>query len=449
MFGKVLIANRGEIALRVARTCKEMGIKTVAVCSTVDRFSAVTDLADETVHIGPPPTKQSYQYIPAIIEAALATGADAVHPGYGFLAEDPDFAQVCAESQLVFIGPSAETMARLGDKAAARTIMSKAGLPILPGSDGALGNATEAKEIADETGYPVILKAAAGGGGRGMTVVRAPRDFLRAFRQTRAAARAVFGDGALYVERYVEGARHVEVQLLFDDFGNGIHLGERDCSIQRRHQKLIEETPAPGLDPALTTHMCEAAVKAALTAGYTGVGTVEFLVDGDDFFFIEINCRIQVEHPVTEMVTGIDLVREQLLAAVGRPLGLTQEGLIRRGHAIECRVNSEDPSAGFAPRAGTITDFRPPGGPFTRVETHGFTGWTIPPDYDSLLAKVITWGDDRDTALARMDRALAEFHVEGRGVHTTTSLLRGVLAHPRYRNATHSVSFLDQMGGQR
>ncbi|MEV0381386.1 acetyl-CoA carboxylase biotin carboxylase subunit [Nonomuraea sp. NPDC050643] len=448
MFDTVLIANRGEIALRVARTCREMGIRSVAVCSTADLGSAVTRVVDEVVCIGPPAPRRSYLNVSAIIEAARRTGAQAVHPGYGFLSEDPDFAEVCAAEGLTFIGPSPEIMARLGDKARARATMAEAGLPVLPGGEHPPEDAAEAKEAADAIGYPVILKAVAGGGGRGMKVVRDPRDLIRAFHETRAAARAVFGDGRLYLERYVESARHVEVQVLLDDLGGGVHLGERDCSVQRRHQKLMEETPAPGLDPGLTTHICEAAVKAAAAVGFTGAGTFEFLVDGTDFFFMEVNCRIQVEHPVTEAVTGIDLIQKQIRVAAGLPLGLSQDDVVPAGHAIECRVNTEAPERGFAPTAGTLTDFRPPGGPFTRVDTHGHTGMTITPDYDSLLAKVITWGEDREAALARMDRALGEFVVEGHGVRTTTGLLRDVLREPAFRAARHDTMLLARMLGE-
>ncbi|MFC3997678.1 acetyl/propionyl/methylcrotonyl-CoA carboxylase subunit alpha [Nocardiopsis sediminis] len=443
MFGTVLIANRGEIALRVARTCREMGIRTVAVYSTADADSAVVDFADEAVCIGPPAAKESYLNVPAVIEAARRTGADAVHPGYGFLSEDPDVAEICAANGLTFIGPPAEVMARLGDKAGARRIMARAGLPVLEGSAGTRDSAAAAAAAAERIGYPVIIKAAAGGGGRGMSVVHEPRDLPAAYRRTRAAARSLFGDARVYIERFVETARHVEVQVLCDRHGNGVHLGARDCSVQRRHQKLIEETPAPGLDPAMVERMCRAAVTGALATGFTGAGTVEFLVDGDDFAFIEINCRIQVEHPVTEMVTGCDLVREQIRVAAGARLETGDAA--PRGAAIECRINMEDPRRGFAPAPGTLAEFRPPGGPFTRVDTHAYPGWTVTPDYDPLLAKVITWGPDRETAIARMDRALSEFRIAGRGVHTTTALLREILAHSRFQNAKHSTSLVQDM----
>ncbi|MEU7799847.1 acetyl-CoA carboxylase biotin carboxylase subunit [Micromonospora arborensis] len=445
MFSTILIANRGEIALRVARTCREMGIRTVAVCSTADEESAVARFADSVVRIGPAPPKRSYLSAPAIIEAALQSGAEAIHPGYGFLSEDPDFAEICAANDLVFIGPPPEVMARLGDKAAARRIMREAGLPVLPGTDATDAAATEAKRMADVVGYPLMIKAVAGGGGRGMAAVREPREFVRVYGTIRAAAQALFGDGRVYLERLVESARHIEVQVLVDQHGNAVHLGERDCSVQRRHQKLIEETPAAGVDRAMTERMCQAAVVGALACGFTGAGTFEFLVDGNDFHLMEINCRIQVEHPVTEMVTGVDLIREQIRIAAGLPLGFSQDEVRRHGAAIECRVNAEDPTRGFAPAPGKLTEFRPPGGPFTRVDTDAYQGRSVPPDYDSLVAKVITWGPDRDTAMARMDRALSEFVVTGPGVHTTTGLLRKVIDEPRFRDAKHTTSLLQEM----
>jgi acetyl-CoA carboxylase, biotin carboxylase subunit len=445
MFRTILIANRGEIALRVARTCREMGITTVAVCSAADEDSAAARFADKSVRIGPAAPKRSYLSAPAIIEAALQSGAEAIHPGYGFLSEDPDFAEICEANDLTFIGPPPSTMARLGDKAMARQIMREAGLPLVPGSEGKLASEAEAKQVADTIGYPVIIKAAAGGGGRGMSVVREPRAFARTYRETRATAQAVFGDDQVYVERFVDQARHIEVQVLCDQHGHGIHLGERDCSVQRRHQKLIEESPAPGLAAGTAARICEAAVTGALASGFTGAGTFEFLVDGDDFYFIEVNCRIQVEHPVTEMVTALDIVREQILVAAGLPLRLTQDTVTRQGAALECRVNSEDPDRGFVPTPGTLITFEPPGGPFTRVDTAAFPGCTITPDYDSLLAKVVTWGPDRLAAIRRMDRALSEFRIEGRGMQTTIPLLRKVLGDERFASGTHTTSLLQQM----
>jgi acetyl-CoA carboxylase biotin carboxylase subunit len=446
VFSTVLIANRGEIALRVARACHELGIRTVAVHSTADRDSAVVRFADEAVHIGPPPAKSSYLNIPAIIEAAHRTGAQAVHPGYGFLSEDSDFAEICADNGLTFIGPSPDVISRLGDKAACRTLMADAGLPVLPGSAGPLPSPADAKEAAQQAGYPVILKAVAGGGGRGMAVVRDPDQLPTAYADTRAHARAVFGDDRLYLERYVDHARHVEVQILCDRHGTALHLGERDCSVQRRHQKLIEESPAPSLPPRLRAAMCDAAVRGALAVGYEGAGTFEFVLTPDhDFYLMEVNCRLQVEHPVTELVTGIDLVREQILIAAGLPLAFGQSDITFRGVAVECRLNAEDPTRGFAPTPGLLTEFTPPGGPFVRVDTHAFPGWLIGPDYDSLLAKICVWAPDRDRALARADRALAEFHVTGDGVRTTADFLRTVLAHPGFRSATHTTGLVGEL----
>jgi acetyl-CoA carboxylase biotin carboxylase subunit len=446
VFDTVLIANRGEIALRVVRTCRELGLRTVAVHSTIDRDSAVVRLADEAVQIGPPAARHSYLNVPAVIEAALRTRAGAIHPGYGFLSEDADFAEVCESEGITFVGPPARVLRDLGDKAAARALMVAAGLPVQPGSTETLDSAMAAKRVADDIGYPVIIKAAAGGGGRGMSVVSDPREFTSAYRRTRAAARAVFGDSRVYVERFQEVARHVEVQVLCDAHGNGIALGERDCSVQRRHQKLIEETPAPGLPAELTHRMGEAAVRGALAAGFVGAGTFEFLVGpADDFTFMEVNCRIQVEHPVTEATTGIDLVREQLLIAAGHPLGFTAGDVVRRGVAVECRVNAEDPLRGFAPAPGELTEFEPPGGPFTRVDTHGRVGMRITPDYDSLLAKVIVWAPDREQALARMRRALAEFQVSGRGISTTIPFLAEIIDHPLFQDGKHSTSLVEQV----
>jgi acetyl-CoA carboxylase biotin carboxylase subunit len=442
----VLVANRGEIALRVVRACREAGIRSVAVYSTADRDSAAVRLADQAVHIGPPPAKASYLNIPAIVEAARATGADAIHPGYGFLSEDPDFAEVCAAHGIVFIGPPPQVMQRLGDKAEARAAMAEAGLPVLPGSSGALSSAAEAAAVAELVGYPVILKAVAGGGGRGMAVVRDPDRLVWAYNETRAHARAVFGDERLYLERYVDDARHVEVQVLCDTHGTALHLGVRDCSVQRRHQKLIEEAPAPGLPHEVRDAMCEAAVRGARAVGYVGAGTFEFVVSPAwEFHLMEINCRLQVEHPVTEMVTGVDLVREQLRIAAGEPLGLSQDDIVVRGVAVECRVNAEDPDREFAPTPGTLDEFVPPGGPFVRIDTHAFPGWTVGPHYDSLLAKAVVWAPDRAEALARADRTLAEFRIGGRGMRTTAGFLRRTLAHPDFRAGVHTTGLVDAM----
>jgi acetyl-CoA carboxylase biotin carboxylase subunit len=449
MFSTVLVANRGEIALRIARACRELGIRTVAVHSTADRDSAVVRFADEAVHIGPPPSKGSYLSVPAIVEAALRTGAQAVHPGYGFLSEDPDFAEICEANGITFIGPAPHVMQQLGDKAVARAVMAEAGLPVLPGSRNALASSAEAKETARRTGFPVILKAVAGGGGRGMAVVRQPEELPRAYNETRAHARAVFGDDRLYLERFIEDARHIEVQVLCDQHGSAVHLGERDCSVQRRHQKLVEEAPAPNLPDTVREAMCAAAVRGALAVGYVGAGTFEFvLAPSGEFHLMEINCRLQVEHPVTEMVTGIDIVREQILIAAGLPLSFRQPEIVTRGVAVECRVNAEDPARDFAPAPGLLTEFVPPGGPFVRVDTHAYPGWLIGPDYDSLLAKTVVWAPDRQQAIARMDRALSEFRVDGGGVRTTLPFLRRTLARPEFRSATHTTDLVATMSAE-
>ncbi|EFC79386.1 acetyl/propionyl/methylcrotonyl-CoA carboxylase subunit alpha [Parafrankia sp. EUN1f] len=446
MIKKVLIANRGEIALRVARTCRELGIATVAAHSSADRDSAVVAFADESVQIGPGPSRESYLNIPAVIEAARIRGADAVHPGYGFLSENADFAEVCAAEGLTFIGPPPEVMARLGDKAVARRIMAEAGLPLLPGSRDTPDQPEAAAAVAAEIGYPVIVKAAAGGGGRGMTVVHDADAFARAYRHTRATAQAVFGDGRLYVERYLPSARHVEVQVLADTHGNAVHLGARDCSLQRRHQKLVEETPAPGLPAEVVEPLCAAAVRGTLASGYVGAGTFEFLVDPQGrFYFMEVNCRLQVEHPVTEMVTGLDLVAEQIRVAAGEPLGFTQADVDARGVSIECRINAENPRRDFAPAPGTLEEFSAPAGPFVRVDTHARPGYRIPAYYDSLLAKVVVWAPDRPRALARMRRALDELHADGPGVVTTTEFLRGLLDHPRFVAAEHDTVMIETL----
>lgn len=443
MFSKILIANRGEIALRVIRTCREMGIATVAVYSTADAGTPAVQLADEAVCIGPPAPKSSYLNQAAVLEAALTRGAQAVHPGYGFLSEDPDFVSACEENGLVFIGPSAPVMARLGGKISAREAMAAAGLPLLPGSTGPLQR-EGARKRADEIGYPVIIKASAGGGGRGMSVVWEAAEFADAYRRTRASARTLFGDDRVYVESYLPRARHVEVQVLCDAFGDGIHLGTRDCTVQRRHQKLVEEAPAPALPRGLADRICAAAVRGALAAGYEGAGTFEFLVDpGGGFHFMEVNCRIQVEHPVTEVITGIDIVREQLAVASGERLRWRQEDIRLNGVSVECRVNAEDPSRDFAPVPGTLTRFQPPGGPFVRVDTYVRPGATVPRYYDSLLAKLIVWAPAREEALRRMARTLGEFEVGG--ARTTIGFLRRVIDHPEFRGATHDIELVDRM----
>ncbi|QXJ21515.1 acetyl-CoA carboxylase biotin carboxylase subunit [Actinomadura graeca] len=449
--GTVLIANRGEIALRVARSCREMGVRSVAVYSTADRDSAVVRYADEAVHIGPAPARRSYLYVPNLIEAALRTGADAVHPGYGFLSEDPDFAQVCAENGLAFIGPRPEVMECVGDKARVRSLMGAAGLPLLPGSDGSVPTLADAEEIAAEIGYPVIVKAAAGGGGRGIEVARDRAELQEAFRRTTALARQVFGIGDVYLEKFVAAARHVEVQLLCDEHGAAVHLGERDCSLQRRNQKLVEESPSPALSDGLRAELGRYALTGARAVGYTGAGTMEFLVDDDGALtFMEINGRIQVEHPVTEMMTGIDLVKEQIRVAAGETLGFGQDDVRPRGAALECRINAEDPAAGFRPTPGRLELFRPPGGPGVRIDSGFAQGDSVPPNYDSLVAKLVVWAPTRQDAIERASRGLAEFAVDGPGIATTIPLLRRLLTHPAFVRGEHTTRFVDElMAGRR
>jgi acetyl-CoA carboxylase, biotin carboxylase subunit len=445
MFRKVLIANRGEIAVRVARACRELGVPWVAVHSTVDRSSAIVRDAPESVQIGPAPPGRSYLNAAAILQAAHQTGADAIHPGYGFLSESPDFADACEAAGITLIGPPAAVMATLGDKTSARALMASVGLPLLPGSLDAL-SLGEARALVGDIGFPVIIKAAAGGGGRGMAVVHDPGAFDDEFNRVRATAQILFGDGRVYVERYLERPRHVEVQVLCDGRGGAIHLGERDCTVQRRHQKLIEETPAPRLPVGLAATMGEAAVSGALAAGYVGAGTFEFLVGPDGgFSFMEVNCRIQVEHPVTEMATGIDLVQEQIRIAAGGSLGRAQADVQPRGAAIECRINAEDPALGFTPAPGPIDEFVPPGGPFVRVDTHVQAGYVVPPQYDSLLAKLVVWAPDRTAAIARMQRCLAEMVITGPTLRTTVPFLQQVLGTLAFRDATHTTSLADDL----
>jgi acetyl-CoA carboxylase biotin carboxylase subunit len=445
VFEKVLIANRGEIALRVARACREMGIKSVAVYSTADAESAVVKFADEAVCIGPPAVGKSYLHIPNLIGAAQKTGADALHPGYGFLSEDPFFAEICTNNDITFIGPKPDVMEKVGDKAIARELMQKAGLPLLPGTIEPVGTVGEAQEIADSIGYPVIIKAVAGGGGRGMNVVRKSEDLERLYTTTRATAQAIFKDSAVYIERYLEAPRHTEIQLVCDGHGSGVYFFERDCSVQRRHQKLIEEAPSIHLSDEQRRDIGERAVRGALSVGYTGAGTMEFLLDHDgNLSFMEMNARIQVEHPVSEMITSSDLIAEQIRVAAGEPLSVTQDDVKLAGHAIECRINAEDPDRDFAPAAGTLDVYVPPGGPGTRVDSHCYPGWTIAPFYDSLIAKLIVWGTDRDNAIDRMDRALSEFQVEGRGVKTTIPFHRRVLADPVFRSGDVTTDFVEQ-----
>jgi acetyl-CoA carboxylase, biotin carboxylase subunit len=444
VFEKVLIANRGEIALRVARACRELGIKSVAIYSTADAESAVVRFADEAVHVGPPHPGKSYLHIPNIIGAAKKTGADAIHPGYGFLSEDPFFAEICDSNGVTFIGPKPDVMEKVGDKATARDLMQKAGLPLLPGTIEPVKTVDEAREIADSIGYPVIIKAVAGGGGRGMNVVRKAEDLARLYTTTRATAQAVFKDSAVYIERYLEAPRHTEIQLVCDGHGNGVYFFERDCSVQRRHQKLIEEAPSIHLTDEQRRDIGERAVAGALSVGYTGAGTMEFLLDHQgNLSFMEMNARIQVEHPVSEMITSVDLIKEQIRVGAGEPLSVKQSDVKLNGHAIECRVNAEDPDRDFAPTAGRLETYVAPGGPWTRVDSHCYPGWAIAPFYDSLIAKLIVWAPTRLEAIDRMDRALSEFQIEGRGVKTTIPFHRRVLADARFRSGDVSTDFVE------
>ncbi len=440
MFRKVLIANRGEIALRINRACQELGVATVAIFSEADRDSLHVRQADEAFCVGPGPAARSYLNIPNIISTALITGCDAVHPGYGFLAENARFAEICGDHGLTFIGPKPSVIALMGDKASAKRVVSEAGVATTPGSD-VLGSPEEAQAVAASTGYPVLLKATAGGGGRGMRVVRDASEMSRAFAGATAEAEASFKDGRVYIEKLIVAPRHVEVQVLGDEFGNIVHLGERDCSVQKpSHQKVIEETPAPNLAGRVRGALHDMALRASRYVGYSNAGTLEFLVAGDDVYFMEMNTRIQVEHPVTEMVYNIDLVKEQIRIAAGEPLGYAQGDLSPRGHAIECRINAEDPQNNFAPAAGTVSKLVFPGGPGIRVDTHLYAGATIPPYYDSMIAKVVAFGDTREVAIARMERALRETLIEG--VSTTIGLCLEVLSTDDFREGRYDIELL-------
>src|SRR5689334_18685399 len=442
MFKKILIANRGEIALRVIRACRELGIETVAVYSDADRESLHVRFADDDVCIGPAPARDSYLKIPRIIAAAEITGADAIHPGYGFLAENAEFAETCQASNITFIGPTAEQIRVMGDKAAARKAMTEVGVPIVPGTPGPVEDPDEALGFARDIGFPVIIKAAAGGGGKGMRVAKSADDFARSFQLARSEALSAFGNGDVYVEKYLSRPRHVEFQILGDQHGNVIHLGERDCSVQRRHQKLIEEAPSPAVHPELRARMGDAAVKGAKSINYVGAGTIEMLLDTDgSFYFMEMNTRIQVEHPVTEMLTGVDLVKEQIRVACGEKLTIESMPTLR-GHVIECRVNAEDPMRNFQPSPGLIEVFNPPGGPGVRLDTHVYAGYTVPPYYDSLLAKLIVQGRDRAEALSRMRVALESFIVEG--VTTTIPFLARVMQNDRFVRGDVDTKFLER-----
>ena len=443
MFDKVLVANRGEIAVRILAACRELGLRTVVAYSDADRHSLPVRLADERVCIGPAAPSESYLDVPRILTAAEISGADAIHPGYGFLAESHALAEVCEACRVTFIGPPPETIRTMGDKALARRVMRKAGIPILPGTESGVSGAEEAARIAAEIGYPVLLKASFGGGGRGMRIVTAESELAPALASAASEAQAAFGDAEMYVERYLPSVRHVEVQVFADAHGATVYLGERDCSVQRRHQKLLEEAPAPGLTEATRKKLGEAAVKAAEAVGYRNAGTVEFLMDPDgNFFFSEMNVRIQVEHPVTEMVTGLDLVREQIRVAAGEPLSFSQESVQVAGASIECRINAED-SERFIPSPGTITSFHSPGGPGVRVDTAAYAGAVIPPYYDSLVAKLIVHGDDRPHAVARMRRALAEMEVEG--IHTTLPLHRRIMESEEFLAGGFDTGFIGRL----
>ena len=442
MFKKILIANRGEIALRVIRACRELGVQTVAVYSEADRESLHVRFADDDVCIGPASGRESYLKIPRLIAAAEITGADAIHPGYGFLAENAEFAETCAASNIAFIGPTPDQIRVMGDKSSARAAMAAVGVPIVPGTPGPVEDVDEALGYARTIGFPVIIKAAAGGGGKGMRVAKDPDDFARSFQLARSEALSAFGNGDVYVEKYLERPRHVEFQILGDRHGNVIHLGERDCSVQRRHQKLIEEAPSPAVTPDLRARMGADAVRGAKAIDYVGAGTIEMLLNDDgSYYFMEMNTRIQVEHPVTEMLTGVDLVKEQIRVAAGHPLSVRELPPLR-GHVMECRVNAEDPARNFQPSPGKITVFHPPGGPGVRLDTHVYTGYTVPPYYDSLLAKLICQGRDREECMRRMQIALESFIVEG--VTTTIPFLARVMQNRRFQSGDIDTKFLER-----
>jgi len=447
VFSKILIANRGEIAVRVIRACRELGVRTVAVYSQADAEALHVELADDAVCIGPPPATQSYLKLDRIISAASITGAEAIHPGYGFLAENPHFADVCEQCGIAFVGPPAASIRLMGDKAAARRTAETEGVPVLPGSRHPVGDLEEAKRLARDIGFPLIIKASAGGGGKGMRVVAKPDDLESALATAAAEAAAAFGDASVYLERYLADPRHVEIQILVDGDGNGVYLGERDCSIQRRHQKLLEEAPSPALSDARRHAMGQAAVRVAKAAGYRNAGTVEFLLDPrGDFYFMEMNTRIQVEHPVTEMVTGVDLVKAQLRLAAGEALQVTQADVHTIGCSLECRINAEDPER-FLPAPGLIAGLRLPGGPGVRVDSHAYVGYRVPPFYDSLLAKVIVHGPTREEAVACMQRALDEMRVEG--VKTTIPVHQRILRHPDFLAGRTSTQFLARLFAER
>jgi len=445
MFRKILIANRGEIALRVLRACRTLGIEAVVAYSEADRESLPVQLADEAICIGPADARRSYLSAPALISAAIVTGCDAVHPGYGFLSEDEGFAEVVRAHDLTFIGPPANVLDRFSNKESTRRLLGSLGLPTIPGSNGILRDDAHALEEGERVGYPLLIKPAAGGGGKGMRMVRTPRELEASLNVCRSEARSAFGDDSLYLERWLDETRHVEVQVAVDRYGRGVHLGERDCSVQRRHQKILEEGPTPALGPEARNDLCTQAVRAVVSAGYENVGTLEFLVDRDgNFYFIEINCRIQVEHPVTEMLTGIDLVATQIRIAAGEPIGFSQNDIVTRGHAIEFRINAEDPERDFRPAAGLVERYYAPGGPGVRMDSHLFAGYDVPPFYDSLLGKLIVWGQSRDAAIERGRVALAELIVEG--LVTNVPIHQALLANEAFLEGRMTTNLLDRVG---
>ena len=445
MFRKILIANRGEIALRILRACRTLGVEAVVAYSEADRESLPVQLADEAICIGPADAKRSYLSAPAVISAAIVTGCDAIHPGYGFLSEDEGFAEVVRAHDLVFIGPPPSVLERFASKESTRRLLAGHGLPTIPGSNGILRDDAHALAEGERVGYPVLIKPAAGGGGKGMRMVRTPRELEASLNVCRSEARAAFGDDSLYLERWLDENRHVEVQIAVDRYGHGIHLGERDCSVQRRHQKILEEAPTPALSESARTELCERAVRAVVAAGYENVGTLEFLVDNaGNFYFIEINCRIQVEHPVTEMLTGVDLVVTQIRIAAGEPLGFSQADVAIRGHAIEFRINAEDPEREFRPSAGVVERYLAPGGPGIRMDSHLYPGYEVPPYYDSMLGKLIVWGATRDAAIARAGAALDELVVDG--IVTNIAIHKALLASDVFLDGKFTTNLLDRVG---
>ncbi len=445
MFQKVLIANRGEIAVRILRACRALGVEAVVVYSQADRDSLAVRLADEAICIGPPDAKRSYLSVPAVISAAIVTGCDAIHPGYGFLSEDETFAEVVRAHGLTFIGPPPQVLDRFASKEATRRLLGGYGLPTIPGSNGMIRDELHALEEAERIGYPVLIKPSAGGGGKGMRMVRSARELEASIKVCRSEAKAAFGDDSLYLEKWLDDTRHVEVQVVVDRFGNGVHLGERDCSVQRRHQKILEEAPTPALSVAARAELADRAIRAVVAAGYENVGTLEFLVDRDgDFYFIEINCRIQVEHPVTEMLTGIDLVATQIRIAAGEPLGFSQADVEVRGHALEMRINAEDVDHDFRPSAGVVERYLAPGGPGVRMDSHLYAGYEVPPFYDSLLGKLVVWGRDRGSAIDRARAALDELVVDG--IVTNIPIHRAMLRNEVFLDGKMTTNLLDRVG---